>query len=262
MISRRLTLSLFIALLIVVCILLVTVFVTAEEQVAGGGASAGDNSDNDKDDSEDAGDAIGEAGGDATGEGAGEGAVPEEEKEPEFPIILVHKDVSEGNTVPGKAVTVTVTVINVGSANAYNLELTDKAPFVDEQTVKRETLEPFANFSHEYKVTPQSIGHTALPQAEVSYAATDAADATKIRATSNEVREEIRDEKMSQVDVGERGFINVVTPDEYERMTSTHWIEYSLYGIFCALVIGLPYFHARAKDKQIRQLFKEAKKSK
>lgn len=182
--------------------------------------------------------------------------------EPEFPILIVHKDVSETDTVPGTAVTVTLTVFNIGTASAFDVKLTDKAPFEGDQTASIAELEVGSNLTHTYVVTPKTIGRTALPIAEVTYKASSDAKAETLKAVSNEVREELRDDKLvGTMEVGERGFINVVTPEEYERMHTKHYKEYIIYAVFCAIAIYLPYSQGKAVQKKISTLIREARKS-
>ncbi len=186
--------------------------------------------------------------------GAGNNA-PEQQ---EFPVLYIHKDVSEFNTFPGQSVTVTVTAKNVGTASAYDVVLNDKAPFAESQSKKVDELLPGENITIEYKVTPQSLGHTALPQAEATFSNAKGGAVTK--AISNEVREEIRDEKTSQVEVTERGYINVVTPEEYERINSTKWKEYIFYLIIAAIAVVMPYKQSRDLGRQITILIRESKR--
>ena len=177
----------------------------------------------------------------------------------DFAVVFVHKDVSELDTVPGKSVTVTVTAKNVGTASAFDLVLTDKAPFTEDQTKKVDELAPGDNLTISYTITPQSLGHTDLPQAEASFA--NAAGATdRVKAISNEVREELRDEKQSQVEVTERGFVNVVTQEEYEKINATKWKEYILFAIIAAIAVLVPYYQSRNINRQISILVKEAKR--
>ena len=177
----------------------------------------------------------------------------------DFAVVYVHKDVSELDTVPGKSVTVTVTAKNVGTASAFDLVLTDKAPFTEDQTKKVDELAPGDNLTISYTITPQSLGHTDLPQAEASFA--NAAGATdRVKAISNEVREELRDEKQSQVEVTERGFVNVVTQEEYEKINATKWKEYILFAIIASIAVLVPYYQSRNINRQISILVKEAKR--
>jgi len=177
----------------------------------------------------------------------------------DFAVVYVHKDVSELDTIPGKSVTVTVTAKNVGTASAFDVVLNDKAPFTEDQSKKIDELAPGDNLTITYQLTPQSLGHTDLPQAEASFAnAAGASD--RVKALSNEVREELRDEKQSQVEVTERGFINVVTPEEYEKINATKWKEYILFTIIAAIAVLVPYYQSRNINRQISILVREAKR--
>jgi uncharacterized repeat protein (TIGR01451 family) len=201
-------------------------------------------------------DSTGSAGEDASASGDAAGSQ-------DLPFLFLHKDVSAADTTPGTPVTVTVTVKNVGAASAFDVVLTDKAPFAEEQTKKVEELAPGDNITIEYVVTPQSLGRTELPIAEASYAATQGAAAEqRTKVFSNEVREEVRDEKQSQVEVSERGFINVITPEELAKLSASHWKQYILYIILAAVAVAMPYYQARNTNRQIAMLLRDAKRSK
>lgn len=179
----------------------------------------------------------------------------------ELPYLFLYKDVSAADTTPGQAVTVTVTLKNVGAASAFDVVLLDKAPFSEEQSKSVEELAPGDNITIEYVVTPQSLGHTELPFAEATFAnAKGAAERTKV--ISNQVREEIRDEKQSQVEVSERGYINVITPEELAKIGATKWKQYFLYLILAVVAVAMPYNQARNSARQVAMLIRDAKRGK
>ena len=168
------------------------------------------------------------------------------------PMVMIHKEVSEANVVLGGKVSITTTAINLGDEPAND--------FILEDAGKQETVEsllPQANVSITSTMDAANLGNLVIPSATATWAGEGN---ERARATSNVVREEERNEKRHAQELGPRGFINVVTAGEYERINSKYIKETILYLIFAGVVVGLPFVVFRQSQAQVDFHIKEDKK--
>jgi hypothetical protein len=107
-----------------------------------------------------------------------------------------------------------------------------------------------------YTVSAQTLGQLALGQAEAKYALAAGAEETFV-ATSNVVREEARDERRTNLEVGQRGFITVLTPAEFERQQPGRLAQVIVYLVLCTVMLGLPYQASKQKQRQVDMLLKK-----
>lgn len=170
------------------------------------------------------------------------------------PVIVVHKQVSETNVLVGTEVVVTTTAINIGDTAAIDFVLQDG------EIKKEATLEPQANVTIVTTIPAPQLGNLQLAAATATWTGEDRT--TAFRATSNEVREEERDEKRHAMELGPRGFVNVITGSEYERLNSRYIKETILYILFVAVVVGFPFGVYRQKQVQVDFHLKESRKKK
>ena len=169
------------------------------------------------------------------------------------PMIVVHKTVSEANVLVGGNVAVTTVAMNIGDEPATDFVLEDAG---EKKSVA--ALAPQENVTIESTLTATALGELEVPVATATWAGADAS--SRLRATSNVVREEERDEKKHAVELGPRGFVNVVTATEYERLNSRYIKETIAYALFAATIVALPYAFYRSSLAQVDALLKEARK--
>jgi hypothetical protein len=169
------------------------------------------------------------------------------------PVIIVHKEVSEPHVLHGGELRITTTAHNVGDEPATDFVLEDQS-----ETKKVASFGPGENVTITSTVTAHTLGNLDLASAVATWAVAD--ETTRRRATSNQVREEERDEKRHATEVGPRGFVNVVTSSEYERITSRFIKETILFTVFALVIVGFPFGVYRQKKVQVELHLKEARK--
>ncbi len=170
------------------------------------------------------------------------------------PLIVIHKSVAETDVLLGSTFEVTTTALNIGEDPAFDFTLRDGDNAKDVAV-----LESQGNVSITTTLSASDLGNLEIPIATASWAAA-AGSEERFRATSNVVREEERDEKRHATELGPRGFVNVVTATEYERINSRFIKETILYILFAAIVISLPFGIYRQKQVQVDFHLKEARK--
>jgi hypothetical protein len=167
------------------------------------------------------------------------------------PLIAVHKEVSEVNALLGSQVAVTVTAVNVGDEPVSEVELRD-----GDAQKSVDTLAPGQNLTLTSTVEAANLGNLDVGFATASWAEGEG----RGRAVSNQVREEERDEKKHAQELGPRGFINVVTPAEYERLNTRYIKETILFVVFAAVIAGFPFGVYRQSLMQVDFHLKESRK--
>jgi hypothetical protein len=168
------------------------------------------------------------------------------------PVIVIHTQVSEPSVLHGTEVKITTTASNVGDepANDFILE------HFETKTV--ESLGENQNVTIVHTISAANLGALEIPKATATWAVAD--ESVRRRATGNEVREEERDEKRHAIELGPRGFVNVIGSTEYDRLNSRFIKETILYIIFAAVVVGFPFGVYRQKQVQVEFHLKESRK--
>ena len=180
---------------------------------------------------------------------------PEEKQEP---IIVVRKTVSEGNVVLGGSVKVKTILNNWGNSDAFDVTLTDNAPSGQKEK-KADKIGAQDTLEIEYEIPASELGRLPIGQAKASYKVS--ADATeKLSAVSNVVREEERDERKHAQEEGERGFVNVVTAAQYERINTKYIKETIVYAIFATILIVFPFMVYKQKAAAVEAHLRECRK--
>jgi hypothetical protein len=145
----------------------------------------------------------------------------------------------------GGELRITTTAHNVGDEPATDFVLEDQG-----ETKKVASFGPGENVTITSTVTAHTLGNLDLANAVATWAVAD--ETTRRRATSNQVREEERDEKRHATEVGPRGFVNVVT--------SRFIKETILFTVFALVIVGFPFGVYRQKKVQVELHLKEARK--
>lgn len=205
----------------------------------------------------------------------GEAPLAEEKAAPERkgqgPMIIVHKTASHSKAVPvGSAVDVSVEATNVGDEAAFNVRLADApAKNADAQYTNKDVLAPGESISLNYTIHAPTAAGTKLhlDRAQVTYTATPLLTGSGeadplLKAYSNLIREDERDEVRPPADLTYRGVIDVVSHAEYQRMTSKRILEMIVSAALAASLVGFPYMLFRQKKAQVDQLLYEQKKPK
>lgn len=170
------------------------------------------------------------------------------------PIIVLHKSVSENNVLLGTDVTISTTAINIGDESAFDFHMVD-----GDASKEVAVLEAQANVTVVTTIKANELGNLIVKPATASWALSAGAN-ERLRATSNEVREEERDEKRHATELGPRGYINVITASEYSRINSRFIQETVLYLLFAGAIILFPFGVYRQKQIQVDFHLKEARK--
>lgn len=177
-----------------------------------------------------------------------------------IPLLVVSKTVSNKMVLKGGAIDVTVTVINFGSAAAYNVKLSDDVTDGETKTKEVDVLDSLENITLTYSVTPANYGAFAVPVATVTYSI-DAAGASQLTALSNEVLEEefvFQGETVD--DMAGRGTVQVATSDEYERANTKYIKESIAYLVLAGVLVLFPFYTYRTKQDQVDYLIRNSRK--
>lgn len=182
---------------------------------------------------------------------------PDAEETP-APLLVIHKTVSESNVVLGGSVKVKTTVFNWGSAEAFDVEVTDNTP-TGQKEKKADVLKGEDTLVIEYEVPAAELGRLSIGQAKATYLGSkDGAE--KLTAVSNVVREEERDEKKHAQDEGERGFVNVVTAAQYEKLNTRYIKETVVFLIYAAILVVFPFMVYKQKSAAVEAHLRECRK--
>ena len=171
------------------------------------------------------------------------------------PLIVIHKTISEPHVKVNGEVKVTTVLSNQGDAAAFNVVLKDK-----DHEKKADALAAGESLEITYTVAAgNKVRKITVAHASATYnAKKDAKE--MLKATSNQVREEERDEKKHAQEMGPRGFVSIVSDDEYERLTTRHIKEMILFAIFAAIAAGFPFMVYRQKQMQVDLHLRESRK--
>ena len=173
------------------------------------------------------------------------------------PLLVIHKEVSEGYAVVGSEVKFKVTVTNQGENPAFDVQLVDKDPSGEDQTKAVDTLEAQQSLTLEYVFRPSVLGDVNIGAARATYLEEQGASA-RSTALSNLINEHDRQE----FDVAARGELHVVTSTEYERI-HTRYIKETIGYLFAAAVpVLFPFYMYRSKQAQVDHLLREARRAK
>ena len=176
------------------------------------------------------------------------------------PMLVTHKTVSESNVVLGGELKVHVMVKHIAGGVAYDVQLTDNSP--DGQKSKQVAeLKADESIEIDYVITPKELGQLTISQAKATYLA-EKDGSTRLTSVSNVVREEERDERRHAQTEGERGFVNVLTSAQYEKLNTKYIKETILYLISSGLLVVFPYFVYRQKLVQVETHLRECRKQK
>jgi hypothetical protein len=172
------------------------------------------------------------------------------------PLIVIHKTVSEANVKVGADVLVKVLLTNEGDASAFNVEFNGGGKA---NTKSAAELEAGKSLEIEYKVATTKIEKKTIGLATATYLAKKD-DKETLSATSNLVGEELRDETKMNFDISPRGFVNVVSDAEYDRLTTRYIVETIFYSIFAAVACGFPFVAYKQKQMQVDMHLRESRK--
>lgn len=172
------------------------------------------------------------------------------------PFLVLHKEVSEDAVVVGGELTVTVSVTNFGQSPAFDVQIVDISPTGGEQTKAVERLDFNQTESVRYTVRATSIGVLKIGTAEASYLAQQG-DESRLKATSNLVREEQRDETgNSRV----KGTVDVVSASQYDRLHTRYIRETIGYLVLASVPVLFPFFIYTTKSAEVDLLLRESKR--
>ncbi|CUG91110.1 membrane-associated protein, putative [Bodo saltans] len=182
------------------------------------------------------------------------------EEEKPLPFVLLSKSVSSKVVVLGEKVDVTVVVTNFGQVPVYDVVVTDKVTGGDARTQTIEVLNAFENSTITYSVVPNDFGNFRVAPAEATYALVAGETATH-RVVSNLIREEDNEYRGEDVDDSStRGFVSVVTREQYDRMHTKYIRESIAYLFLGAITVVFPFMMYRTKQSQVDFLIRQSKK--
>lgn len=169
-------------------------------------------------------------------------------------FIVIHKTVSESTALLGSEVKVDVIAWNKGTGSAFNFRLED-----DTHAKEVPVLAANENVTLTYALKAANLGQLEVSQASATWTASEESS-DKLKAFSNVIREEERDETKHATEMSERGFVDVVTADVYERLNTRYIKETILYAFFALLSVGFPFSIYRQKQVQVDFHLKESRK--
>ena len=170
------------------------------------------------------------------------------------PVIVIQKSVAETHVKVGGTIGVSVILSNEGDAPAFNVALKDGT-----NTKAAEQLAAGEKIEISYALPAEKIQKKTIGYATATYTGAKD-DKDSLTATSNQIREEERDEKKHATEMGPRGFVAVVSADEYERLTTRHYVETFLFVVFAAVSAGFPFFVYKQKQQQVDLHLRESRK--
>lgn len=186
-------------------------------------------------------------------------AVFADEEKP-LPFVLLSKSVSSKVVVLGEKVDVTVVVTNFGQVPVYDVQVSDKVTGGETRTQTIEVLNAFENTTITYSVVPSEFGNFRVSAAEATYALVAGESATH-RVVSNSIREEDNEYRGEDFDdLSTRGFVSVVTREQYDRMHTKYIRESIAYLFIGAITVVFPFMMYRTKQSQVDFLIRQSKK--
>eukprot|EP00758_Cryptobia_borreli_P012953 Tbor_TRINITY_DN5791_c0_g5::TRINITY_DN5791_c0_g5_i1::g.20220::m.20220/K13250/SSR2; translocon-associated protein subunit beta len=186
-------------------------------------------------------------------------STPTEEKP--HPHLLIIKEIPTYDVVLSHPVTVTITVMNIGTSAAHDVHLIDPHPLGESAESKAVyTLEAGANITTTYQFIPKELGAVRIGPCEVTYVENQG-DTVTLKATSNYIREE---EDLYRGDIEDsfavRDIFSVITEEQYDKIHSKKILEMASYFFFCLFPVGMPFAMYKSKQLQVDNLLREARK--